>query len=42
MILLEHVLPSISVLISLLLGISMIAYPLYLIASWLEKLKPIK
>jgi len=42
MILLEHVLPSISVLISLLLGISMIAYPLYLIASWFEKLKPIK
>jgi len=42
MILLEHVIPSISYLIYLLLGISMIVYPLYLIASWLSKLKPIK
>lgn len=42
MILLENVLPSISYLIYLLIVISMIAYPLYLIASWLEKLKPIK
>jgi len=43
MILLEYVIPpSISYLISLLLSISTIAYPLYLIGSWLSKLKPIK